>query len=371
MGALILSTVGTSLLSNLRRHLGLGREDWPDIRAAVAAIRSVAPTDRMCGAEINSISHLVGQKLSVGTVSSPLSLHFLVSDTDEGYWTAEALTSYYRSSRDVRSAASERVAGLTGADYERFAGLGLRSLVKATAARLTLGPADETGALKVINATGGYKAQISFAGLICQALGVPVVYLFEQFPRCIEMPPLPVAFDRGLWIEHHTLFSRLSDELQVPASEFDAWPIDPALRHLLDREAIDGIEYIALSPILELMHQSFELVPPANLVRPCDAEVRGEDKVRLNEAEMAHAPKGSRQCIERLARLPWVTRVSNEEFVNTAAKWRVKTGGDVGMNEVLVQHGDGSHKALEIRLTTTCTGPEERQWCLEELAKLR
>ena len=55
-----------------------------------------------------------------------------------------------------------------------------------------------------INATGGYKAQISFAGMIGQALGIPVYYLFEKFSKVIKLPPQPVALDLSLWLENYS-----------------------------------------------------------------------------------------------------------------------------------------------------------------------
>ncbi|MEA2059529.1 MAG: hypothetical protein U9P10_03190 [Thermodesulfobacteriota bacterium] len=54
----------------------------------------------------------------------------------------------------------------------------------------------------LINATGGYKAQISFAGMIGQALDIPVCYMFERFAEVIELPPQPVSLDLGFWIEN-------------------------------------------------------------------------------------------------------------------------------------------------------------------------
>lgn len=354
------------MLTNLRRQFGIDPADYPDEQKALAALRRVDPTDRLCGAEINSIAHLLGQNLSVGTVTQPLHLHFLGSDTQDGEWTVHVLTRYYGTRGEVQSVSSQSIAGLSGDDCDKFARTGLRNLVKACARALTSGVGGTQGMTRVINATGGYKAQISFAGLIGQVLKVPVVYLFEQFPRCIELPPLPVGFDRALWIEHYPLFARLSDELMIPANEFASWYIAPEVETLLDRECIDGVEYIALSPILELLHQGFALISPPDLTEPPKADTPVDRRIRVSTGEQGHPPQGVQQCLERLARLPWVCLASSEKFVNTGERWRVKPGGTSHTNEILVLYGDGK-KAQQIRLTTTCTTPQERQWCLEQL----
>ncbi|RDE23748.1 hypothetical protein DV713_15980 [Parageobacillus thermoglucosidasius] len=61
----------------------------------------------------------------------------------------------------------------------------------------------------VINATGGYKAQISFAGLIGQVLKIPVYYLFEGFASVISLPEMPVFFDYKIWLKRFQLFRDL------------------------------------------------------------------------------------------------------------------------------------------------------------------
>ncbi len=355
------------MLGNLRRQFGIGPADHPDEQDALAALRQVDSRNRLCGAEINSISHLMGQDLSVGKVTEPLHLHFLGSDTQDGEWTVRVLELYYGECGGVGSSvSSEPIVGLSGDDCDRFARTGLRNLVKACARCLTSGVGATGGMTRVINATGGYKAQISFAGLIGQVLKVPVVYLFEQFPRCIELPPLPVGFDRALWIEHYPLFARLSDELIVPAREFATWYIAPEVETLLDHERIDDVDYLTLSPILELLHQGFALISPPDLTEPPKSDTPIDKRIRVSTKEQGHPPRGVRQCLERLAGLPWVCLASSEGFVNTGERWRVKPGGTSQTDEILVLFGDGD-KAQQIRLTTTCTTPQERQWCLEQL----
>lgn len=368
MNTFVLATVGTSLLTNLRQRQGLADDSVPDERWAHSFLRQQDPRDHVCGAEVNSITHLVaGQRLSAGTVRPPVRLCFLVSDTPEGQWAGGVLQHYFEQTSEVEAAEYETVVGLTGTEPKRFAREGLRNLVKLAAAKLDEARREDPSALRVIDATGGYKAQISFAGLIGQALKVPVVYLFEQFPRCIEMPPLPVDFDRGLWIENFGLFQHLSEESLVPVTELPR-DLDRRIGDLLDRETVDGNEYASLSPILELMHQSFLFTEPVGMAEPPSAQLAPEEKLHLNEAHMPHAPKRSRERAEQLARLPWVTWVASIGYEDTGCRWRVQTGGVREVAEILVLYGDGD-MALKMRLKTTAASNAERAWCVEQLKR--
>lgn len=370
----IVATVGTSMLTNLRRELGW-RPDQPAtdceqaFHQAVAFLRQKDPADRLCGAEINSINHLLrGQQTSAGVVEPPAELCLLVSDTPEGHWTGRVLKHYFDHWDTTAAVTCHTIEGLQHQDPKNFAHLGLRNLVRLAARCLADAHRRQPSALRLIDATGGYKAQISFAGLLGQALHVPVVYLFEQFPYCIEMPPLPVSFDRSLWLEHYWLFHQLSGESVVPADSVPRRDVDDRIWHLLDREVIDGVEYLALSPILEVMHQGFELSLPENAQEPPPTDLDPAQKLRINRAEMSHAPDRSDGFLRRLADLPWVTCVQNIRFVNTARS-HVKSGATDALNEILVVYSDGT-KGLEIKLTTTCTTQGHRAWCLESLRQL-
>jgi len=364
--AYVLTTVGTSLLSGLRRRDGMAGEEFPDVLQTIGFLKQQAPQDRQCGAEINSLWHLLdGQRLSLGAVTPPACVDLLVSDTADGAWTGEVLSGYLRGLPQVRQARSTTVTGLDDSDPRRFANAGLRSLVKLSCRLLAQAQGEAPDRPRLINATGGFKAQISFAVLVGQALKVPVVYLFEKFPHCIEMPPMPVDFDRGLWIENYGVFAVLSEEGVVRRS--DVLRLAPAegLMALLDSEEVDGVGYVSLSPVLEVMHQAFGLCPPQVHEPPPDAGLEPEDKLHLNEAEMAGAPRGSRQQASRLAGIPWVTRVENIRFLNTARSF-VKVSGVSDRAEFRVVHSDGD-MGLEFRLRTTCATDGQRQWCLDQL----
>ena len=318
---------------------------------------------------MNSTALLVGgQELSVGVLQPPFRVHLLVSDTPEGEWSGAVLATHLSGWSSVAEATWEAIKGLDGRDPKRFARHGLRALVKTAARCLAEARRRDPGGQFAINATGGYKAQISLAGLLGQALKVPVVYLFEQFEQCIELPPMPVDFDRSLWIENYGLFRALAEKGMVPAARLNALAADARLLPLLDTEEVDGERYVALSPVLELMHQAFEYLPPSRAERPPTSDVPVADRLKLNTAEMAHAPRGSQQRAEQLAGLDAVTRVENIRFVNTARSY-VKASGTEHMDEFRVVYSDGD-KGLELRVLTTCQTANQRDWVVDDLRRL-
>lgn len=256
---ILICTVGTSLLSNARRqeesplHACAARGDWAGIAAELLRL---PPEHRECGAEINSIASMVRG----GWLPERTRLLLLVSDTPDGRDTGEILTAYFHSPAcpvGFGNTAAVTVAGLQDSDPRAFRNKGLRELV-----RIIGDAARRYGANRMaINATGGYKAQISFAGLIGQSLGMPVYYLFEAFSEVIDLPPQPVALDFALWLEHYDLLSRLEQANLLPRKEVPA-DLDDRLLALLHMEEIDGAEWAALSPIGELFHMTYRLQFP-------------------------------------------------------------------------------------------------------------
>jgi hypothetical protein len=217
------------------------------------------------------------------------------------------------------------VEGLHDQDFKAFRNRGLRNLVRDMA---DLVKAERRkGHDPIINATGGFKAQISLAGLIGQVLGVAVYYMFERFDEVIEMPPMPVAFDLALWLDHFTVLDALSRG-DVPASDGRLQHVDPRLEPLLFRA-----DDVTLSAMGELFHEGFlhqfaqhgiALLPPASDVAPAN-------KPRLFGKDH-HKPSGLDAYFNQLARVPYVTRLhmfySNLDLVERHRFWLSSRGFD-------------------------------------------
>lgn len=268
---ILLCTVGTSLFRpNLERLKAELESDAiaPDLRAmasayqdqdwkAVAAEMAKRPSsERLLGAEINSVSSMIEKD----HVADNCGLYFLHSDTPQGHQIAEILTEYYRSQghSPVEGIAIE---DLQDQDPKRFRTKGLRNLAR----QLCKVVRSHSAMACAINATGGYKAQIALAVLLGQAVGVPVYYKHELFSEIIAFPPMPVALDIEVWMQACGMLFALESE-PLPASDFkedkkekekekEKW--NEKYESLVERVDIDGTEYLELSPTGQIFHETF------------------------------------------------------------------------------------------------------------------
>ena len=207
----LVATVGSSLYSNID-HLG-EKANIPEMYQAlwsayqnnnfqqiVLALLAFSPSEHICGAEINSITSIINQHL----LDQPIRLFLLVSDTETGRNIGRVLKSYYTQSNNPHRFAEVEVEVLTDLRVDDTLAFqrGLRDLVRKISALVRRFSSESL----VINATGGFKAQISFAGMIGEALHIPVCYQFERFDQVIMLPPQPIALDLAAWLEESDLF---------------------------------------------------------------------------------------------------------------------------------------------------------------------
>ncbi len=231
----ILTTVGTSLLTNLRRDQSVAR---PGRQHLVRYLRQTPP-ERAC-AETNSLTRLVqeGDRII-----------FLHSQTDEGRLCAEALASHYEGQRF--STRLQEVADLTYAE-NRFKLRGLRSLVATMIALLRQERAQ--GREVLINATGGFKAEIAYATLVGLLFDVPVYYIHEAFRDIIAMPPAPISWDYTIIADHDEFFEWLHENFRLSRE------VEARLRHLPSEIHLLLAEeegYTFLSPAGEAFYEAY------------------------------------------------------------------------------------------------------------------
>jgi putative CRISPR-associated protein (TIGR02619 family) len=242
----LICTVGTSLLNNLKfakdEAIQAAFQDcnWNQISLLLLDQDNSA---RICGAEINSITSICNK----GYLQDPIRLIFLVSDTEDGRIIGHLLQLYYNNNKNsIRFQENVDVRVLTGLrddNISSFKKQGLKSLVREISTEVSKFSPECTA----INATGGYKAQISFAATIGQALEIPVYYLFEKFSEVIELPPQPISLDLAFWLNNYLLFESLESEQTVQKDTFSLEVESNLFDSLIDEETIDGVAYISLS----------------------------------------------------------------------------------------------------------------------------
>ena len=258
----LISTVGTSLffpnLSTLRPDdpnptLGqlataYARKDWQSVSALLSTL---PPSDRLCGAELNSLASL----LEKNYVDPRANLFFCHSDTDDGRAIGSILQSVLQNSPRHPVVKLLPIDDLQDKDPRRFRTRGLRNLARAICQVIR-----EYGVANcAINATGGYKAQIAIAVMMGQAIHVPVYYKHEKFNEIIAFPPMPVSLDFSVWLAASGMLFDLESaplDAPVPLSHWvERW--DERYESLIERVTIDGVEYIDLSPTGQIFHDTF------------------------------------------------------------------------------------------------------------------
>ena len=120
------------------------RQDWSEV---ASQLHEIDPTERLCGAEINSVADL----LAHGEIEK-INLHLLYSETDDGRAIAQILQFYFKADGWKR-VQIHCVDGLRDDDPQRFRTHSLRNLAKIFGEQVR----DADAKHCAINATGAIK----------------------------------------------------------------------------------------------------------------------------------------------------------------------------------------------------------------------
>lgn len=235
MSQRIISTVGTSLLTNARR-LGFNPDDPP----ALHALLRQRPQEAC--AESNALSRLA---------QAGDELVFLHSDTEEGERCSRVLADFF-TERGYR-ARGERVAGLSY-NEKGFVQRGLRRFVRLLAEELR--EAQRRGLTPSINATGGFKAEIAYATAVGLVFQTPVSYIHEKFGDIVTLPATPIAWDYALFSWYRDFFEWVDAEPRATREVQRRLRAMPDAVALLLDDAEDGHTY--LSPLGEAYLEAFK-----------------------------------------------------------------------------------------------------------------
>lgn len=236
MSKTIISTVGTSLLGNAKRNDVVIDDD--------GAVQKFIKSDvQKASAESNALSRMVeeGDRLV-----------FLHSDTPEGESCANALVQYYNA--EGYKVTPRKIEGLNY-NEKGFVQYGLRQFVRLLAKEIR--DANRKQMRPVINATGGFKAEIAYATAVGLVFQTPVSYIHEKFGDIVTLPPTPIAWDFSLFVGYRDFFDWVDEE---PRQTFEvkqrlkSMPDTVAL--LLEDDDDDGCTY--LSPLGEAYLEAFK-----------------------------------------------------------------------------------------------------------------
>ena len=251
--------------------------------ALARELLKVDPAERICGAEINSIEE-ARKKMLTGLES----IFFLVSDTPDGRNTGMVLKEYFtqRSDLALRNVESSVVESLQDERPKDFKVHGLRNLVRRAGECIQRSGGPEK---VLIDATGGYKAQIAIAVLVGQALNIPVTYKHERFSEIIDFPPLPISFDYRILGRNAELLTDFERGQALSSSE--AGSLDEKLRVLLTEVSEDGESLYELSPIGADLSDGLSHSQPDT---GCPCGCRGSQAANLQGGSLSHRVQGFR-----------------------------------------------------------------------------
>ena len=141
----------------------------------------------------------------------------LASATADGHACALAVARYLEYHYPGILAEVRQVAGLQVRDAQQFRREGVVNFV-----RYCLEVVRNYGAGNVVlNPTGGFKALVPYTVLVGMLKRVPCRYIFEQSTELLELPPLPVAFDRAPFERYRCLIERIERETAIPRADWD------------------------------------------------------------------------------------------------------------------------------------------------------
>ncbi|WGS65166.1 putative CRISPR-associated protein [Marinitoga aeolica] len=354
MSNTLISTVGASLLGNLRVDDKLrelfekGKVD--ELSDYLLNLNEDPESYRGFGAEINSIVSIIKK----GYINERKYLYFLISDTLDGKKIGRILKKYFEKSEykfeHVEVKVNERLDDSKPYDFKIY---GLKNLIKNMAGIIR----QHYGSI-IINATGGYKAQIAFALALGQGLKVPVYYRFERFPEVIELEPLPLNLDSSLYFLCRELFEDLQDDIK-PYIDFESMykSLSREARIFFDITKIDNEKYISISPMGQIYIESIknEFYHLQDKIKP---KKRDKDLLFLSSNSEGHSKElinkyNLRKIFEDFEYIEkiWVSRYSLHEK-STKAKVKIRGNNII----IILQTRQG---ILHLEAETTARNNEE------------
>lgn len=346
MGRVLLTTIGTSLLTNRDTRPWAPWQRGQPLPAAATVTSWLETADPVA---ISAESHTL-TRLNVGAIDT---LVLLPSDTPEGRFCAEQLAAYYMPL--VREVKQETLKAL---GYAGFAEQGLRSLID-TVFKLYRNYRDRSEIVFV--ATGGFKAEIAYLNLIGALLQVEVVYIHEQFRELVRLPRLPLTWDLS-FIEAQAAFFAWIEAEPRHSSDVDSWLArEPALAPLVG-VAEDGNSYLNAAGVM--LHQMVLAQQPALPIEPPPASGMDPDAKNKFSKVAHHRPPGWEKAVDNLCALDWVTAVGEETRERTGAQ-STKVSG---VGDVIARYSWGG-KFLTLRVSTTADNEAQTQWAADYIAE--
>lgn len=365
----IICTVGTSLFYSNLSKIGIGLNDkpsnWKKLKEAfdnekwkllAKLFQDINPSERICGAEINTIEESIKKK-SVNLER----IVFLVSESEIGINTGEFLKYYYKQRQDLnlKEVSFQIIEGLQDHEPKKFKSTGLRNLVKIIGSLVNrLEPKGVA-----IDATGGYKAQIAIAVLIGQALNIPVYYKHERFNEIIDFPAMPISLDFDLLGENADILTALEAGSVLQGKQLQ---IDERLLVFFDSIQEENQTLHELNPVGQLYLTTFRLRYPKTKNLP---NLDADGRTSPTFGDDHHYPNGFKDFVNKVwnenkwIKTCWSTSYHGQKSIKGIG-FRVKNSNDTSCLEGEFKEKDFGAR-FEIQLSVH--NRENLNWAAEYL----
>jgi|GEM_PF-2740644 putative CRISPR-associated protein (TIGR02619 family) len=231
-----LTTTGTSLLSNTnnwlkRKYKNLVEIPEKEIKDFIA-FHKKQNTETRISAEINATLQLnvlfqkQGRKIDI--------VHLILSDTEETKKEMPILKKFF-----AEKGFKVEVTVVEGLKYKesQFKMAGLRSLIN----RLTelIDSYKARGFCVIMNATGGFKAEIAYATVLAQLRHIESYYIYESFQEIVPLPYLPLNLDIEYWQKWLKYFEFYEKGVDTKTSDEYLEFLPPGFRFLVEFSETD------------------------------------------------------------------------------------------------------------------------------------
>lgn len=285
----IIMTCGTSIINNGIRALSLGNDRNIDSleETILNNLAYKSLTDREYGAEINALVNIKDKKnLNIE------SMYLIVSDTDQGRMSGSLIKGILECNSLCKSVNLVEIEDLNSKKEHVFAKRGLKNLTHKVTDIISANNFYTENLM--ILPLGGFKAEISLVGLIAQIFGIRTYYMFESFNEVIELMPMPISFDKSVFINNSEFFIALNHEEIIDKSKLESYiSREPKLKNLIE-EIREGKgnqkrKYIALSAIGQAFYDKLSMETKNGLPSPTDKSVEEKESIHLFKGNEEHA----------------------------------------------------------------------------------
>ncbi|MCS7028475.1 MAG: putative CRISPR-associated protein [Bacteroidia bacterium] len=363
--------MGTSLFEGNLKKLSEGNldlpENWQSIKSEfdkqnwdglAKELLKVEPSERICGAEINTIEEIKKKKWI-----ELKNIILLVSDTELGKNTGIVLKKYLESREDLRLKHVEfkAVEQLQDQQPKIFKMKGLRNLVKEIGDYVYRYSHENVA----IDATGGYKAQIAIAVLIGQALNLPVYYKHERFSEIIDFPPLPISLDYDILGQNSDILTDFERGKVYTATELKNF--DEKLRVFLNEVEVDNETLFELNPIGQIYLTSFRLRFQKNFT------LKSLDDTQRKEPTFAsthHYPTGFKEFVQKVWREnKWIKTCWSLDYSGQRAIKGIGFSVKLykGKNIILGTYEDRNNFCGKFQVVLSDESNDHLNWAVDEL----